>query len=485
MPNLLDMDRLTQILTAIKNSSGDTVTYPLAIDKGGTGVTTIEEVRKEITGFDKTFLSSIDNISITIGEFSATNATSLRYSNIIGRNAGQNATSIMESDIIGTNAGGACTEINSTILLGYASGGKNASNAVVIGSNAGEEASNIESSVVVGRASGDDFNNAILDSVLIGSSCGASNASSIERSVAIGQGTCSRLKDASYGVFVGARVADGNAAKTMNMRESVLIGYDAGHSTDAACEGSPNSVGIGYRSLSINKVGQMTIGIGYYASNSNNADKCVFIGDYSGRYDNFVCCTAIGSNAMNHYSPGSDIKTITNSTSIGYQSTVTGSNQVQLGNSSTTTYVYGTVQNRSDERDKANITDLDYEYTAFIDSLKPRSYQWDMREDYLPDIRDGTVDHSMSIDGIVHDGTHTRTRRHSGFVAQEVKEAMDVIGFDFAGYQDHSVNGGADVLSLGYDEFIAPIVAYIQDLRKENQYLRQQLELVKKHIGMV
>ena len=47
--------------------------------------------------------------------------------------------------------------------------------------------------------------------------------------------------------------------------------------------------------------------------------------------------------------------TATNITCIGYNSQVTGSNQLQLGDSSTTTYVYGTVQNRSDKRDKADI----------------------------------------------------------------------------------------------------------------------------------
>jgi len=35
---------------------------------------------------------------------------------------------------------------------------------------------------------------------------------------------------------------------------------------------------------------------------------------------------------------------------------------------------------------------------------------------------------------------------------------------DFGGFQDHSINGGKDVLSLGYEEFIAPMVRAIQEL---------------------
>ena len=166
-----------------------------------------------------------------------------------------------------------------------------------------------------------------------------------------------------------------------------------------------------------------------------------------------------------YFSSVSGSTTLTNAIAIGYQSTVTGDNQCQLGNSSVTTYVYGSVQNRSDERDKANITDLDYDYKTFISRLKPRNFQWDMREDYLPEPQydeDGKPiepENPVEMDKIVHDGTHIRSRRHNGFIAQEVKQIMDEMDFDFAGYQDHSVAGGMDVLSLGYEEFIAPMVA--------------------------
>ena len=36
-------------------------------------------------------------------------------------------------------------------------------------------------------------------------------------------------------------------------------------------------------------------------------------------------------------------------------------------------------------------------------------------------------------------------------------------GVDFGGFQDHSVNGGEDVLSLGYDELIAPLIKAVQE----------------------
>ena len=158
--------------------------------------------------------------------------------------------------------------------------------------------------------------------------------------------------------------------------------------------------------------------------------------------------TAIGQNA------GVNITTESNSTCLGYNAQVSASNQVQLGDSATTTYVYGTVQNRSDIRDKAEVRDtvlgLD-----FINELRPVDYKWDMREDYKTEALD-------QINNLTHDGTHTRTRYHHGLIAQEVKDVIEASGVDFGGFQDHSVNGGQDVLSLGYTELIAPMIKAIQ-----------------------
>ena len=44
---------------------------------------------------------------------------------------------------------------------------------------------------------------------------------------------------------------------------------------------------------------------------------------------------------------------------------------------------------------------------------------------------------------------------------------MDELGVDFAGYQDHSLNGGCDVKTLGYQEFIPVLIKAIQDLHAQ------------------
>lgn len=173
--------------------------------------------------------------------------------------------------------------------------------------------------------------------------------------------------------------------------------------------------------------------------------------------------TACGSSAIGRVSTGSYNSSVgmfslnldqagvahnyDNCTGLGYSTRVSGANQVQIGNAATTTYVYGTVQNRSDLRDKADWRDPDYSL-EFIRGLRAREYRWDMREDYV------TLDDEGHVTINERDGTKKRERFHTGYIAQEVKELCDKLGVDFGGYQDHSIDGGCDVLSLGYDEFI-------------------------------
>jgi hypothetical protein len=53
---------------------------------------------------------------------------------------------------------------------------------------------------------------------------------------------------------------------------------------------------------------------------------------------------------------------------------------------------------------------------------------------------------------------------HAGLIAQDVKESMDDLSVDFGLYQDHLVNGGKDVKSLGYAELIPVLIKAIQEL---------------------
>jgi hypothetical protein len=198
--------------------------------------------------------------------------------------------------------------------------------------------------------------------------------------------------------------------------------------------------------------------------------------------------TALGAEALG------GLTTETNSTGLGANAAVTGSNQVQLGDSATTTYAYGAVQNRSDARDKADIRDTQLGL-SFINALRPVDFKWDYRDDYRQSLEDApkppvvpgvnadkaekdAYEVSLAefnielknwieknkLSNIVHDGSKKRSRFHHGLISQEVKAACDAAGVEFGGYQDHSVKGGDDVLSIGYEELIAPLIKAVQEL---------------------
>ena len=237
-----------------------------------------------------------------------------------------------------------------------------------------------------------------------------------------------------------------------------------------AATSSSSNTAVGYGALDAN-----TTGNGVNTAVGNNA-----LGAVSTGYG----CVGIGASA------GTGLTTATFSTALGYEAgytgnysgstmlgetaTVTGNNQVQLGFSSTTTYAYGAVQDRSDARDKTDIADTDLGL-AFVMALRPRKYRWDYREDYRPEkpAKDAPQEEwdawheACKLSNLTHDGTHKRNRFHQGLIAQEVKAVMDSMSVDFGGYQDHKIKGGDDVLSIGYEEMIAPLIKAIQELKAE------------------
>lgn len=104
----------------------------------------------------------------------------------------------------------------------------------------------------------------------------------------------------------------------------------------------------------------------------------------------------------------------------------------------------------SDQNRKNTITDLSEKYSAFFDKLKPRLFKYN----------DGTSD-----------------RLHVGFIAQEVKEAMDAVGIDakdFAALCIKHNPDGSEEWSLRYSEFIAMNTLEIQKLKARIEGLERK-----------
>ena len=220
--------------------------------------------------------------------------------------------------------------------------------------------------------------------------------------------------------------------------------------------GSSNSA-FGYAALNLNTTGSSNSAFGAQAlnlnttGNSNSAFGAAALQTNTTGYNN----SAFGSGALQANTAYSDCS------GLGYNAQVTGSNQVQLGDSATATFTYGVVQNRSDKRDKADIRDTVLGL-AFITALHPVDYKWNYREDYNTITTD--AEGKVTVTETENDGSKKRSRYHHGLIAQEVKAVIDLTGVDFGGYQDHSVKGGSDVLSIGYAELIAPMIKAIQEM---------------------
>lgn len=173
-----------------------------------------------------------------------------------------------------------------------------------------------------------------------------------------------------------------------------------------------------------------------------------------------------------------------NCTIIGSNANCTGNAQVQLGSTISNTYSYANIQNISDARDKSDIRDtiLGLE---FISQLRPVDYRWNYREDYVVPTGEYQVINGIKIPittTLDNDSSKTRKRYHHGFIAQEVKQTMDTMGIDFGGYQDHTINGGQDKLSISYTELIAPMIKAIQELKIEINLLKAQVETLQHQI---
>lgn len=189
-------------------------------------------------------------------------------------------------------------------------------------------------------------------------------------------------------------------------------------------------------------------------------------------------CTAIGHNAMRWMVDNSPVApSISRSTAIGTNSRVSGDDQVQLGGPGTTPYAYAALQVRSDERDKADI-----EPTAlgldFIERIQPVQYRWDMRDDYVDAIPEDQRSEWWS--NPIKDGSKKRKRMQQGVIAQQVRDVCEDMGVDFSGLQDHAINGGSDVLTVGYEHFVPPLIRALQEVSERLKAAEEQIASLRK-----
>jgi len=178
-----------------------------------------------------------------------------------------------------------------------------------------------------------------------------------------------------------------------------------------------NIVAIGTAALQFNTAQYSTgnTAVGYYAGR----------GSLSGRYGTFLGWRA-GWNTNTTNASGDNIM------ALGYDahaSSATASNEITLGNTSIATLrcAVTSITSLSDERDKKDITDLEYGLD-FIESLQPKQFVWDHRPETTIDIDEDGNEIEKEIESA------NKGKKDFGFIAQDV-QALD-----------------NDILRLVYDE---------------------------------
>lgn len=426
-----------------------------------------------------------DNVAIGAGALQGGNwisggEDSFKYNIATGSNALKTLHSGTGNIAIG-NGASEDLDINKdyTTSLGHQAGQRKAGSGwVAIGARAqqcsiptGDERSN---SIAIGYAAGGT--NGIPDAgIAIGINAGYTFPTSTSAScVAIGENALSTGTEGVGTIAIGGYSQEAASAGSFNtsvgyqtLRSSLSFYPNSGLYTATHCTAvgytamygiAPSNydnvafnTAVGFETL-YNAGGQYNTAIGTRALKGATTEPGFSKGNFNTALGAHALYDVLGSNNMGQYN---------NCTGVGYETFVTGNNQVQLGNLNTTTYAFGAVQNRSDIRDKADVRDtvlgLD-----FINMLRPVDFKWDYRESYI--VTTTNEDGTTTTTRVPPDGSKKRGRYHHGLIAQEVKQVLESTGVDFGGYQDHAVGGGQDVLTIGYDELIAPMIKAIQQL---------------------
>ena len=130
-------------------------------------------------------------------------------------------------------------------------------------------------------------------------------------------------------------------------------------------------------------------------------------------------------------------------------------------------YANNTAISTSDARLKTDITDSPLGLD-FINALRPVNYRWINGGNLVVKDENGNpIVESEDKNGkpIYKLEAKTGKRLHYGFIAQEVKQALDATGVeDFAGYVQDDLSDPESGLSLSYEQFIAPLVKAVQEL---------------------
>lgn len=253
---------------------------------------------------------------------------------------------------------------------------------------------------------------------------------------------------------------------------NTAIGYESLYNSTA-----DYNTGNGYQTLYNNTSGSQNTAVGSQALYFNSTgSQNTYIQSTSGGNTTGNQNTAIGFGALFYNTSGSNntaigtnagvsscCNNLVNTSSLGYNATVSSSNTISIGNSSITS-IRGQVNfsTFSDERIKKNIKN-DVPGLTFITQLNPVTYNYDVeKENTLLGIVD-TIDLNTKYD--------IEQIRFSGFIAQDVQKVAQSINYNFSG-----IDTNGKIIAIRYSDFIPTMVKSIQEQQKQIETMQKQIK---------
>ena len=123
----------------------------------------------------------------------------------------------------------------------------------------------------------------------------------------------------------------------------------------------------------------------------------------------------------------------------------------------------------SDGRFKKNVRNDEVRGLDFITALQPVTYNYDLKakerwyKERFGENEDAEWEGKYEIEQM----------RFSGFIAQEVEKAAEVLGYEFSGVD--APKNENDIYGLRYSEFVVPLVKSVQELNEELQSKSQKI----------
>lgn len=270
-----------------------------------------------------------------------------------------------------------------------------------------------------------------------------------------------------------------NLNDAVNSGTKLFIGTNAGLNN----QGLYNT-GIGYESMKLNSYGGDNTAIGFKTLDANTngsgntaVGHVALGGNTTGGGNTALGYSALSGNLTGHYNTAIGYNTYTsgsysNSTAIGYGASISGNNQIHLGNTSITEikgqvsftqYSDGRVKNQVEE----NVPGLE-----FINRLRPVTYHFDIeKENQIMGIYQTASTKHNEIDSI----------RFTGFIAQEVEEVAKACDYNFSGVK--TPKNEKELYGLSYSEFVVPLVKAVQEQQQIIETQNKVLLALEKRIS--